>query len=239
MVLHPEGKKIHNRILLALPPKVREEILRSSDHVEFPSGHVIYATGARIENIYFINSGLVSLIKTMEDGRSAEVGCMGSEGLVGLFATYGSGLALVDYIVQVPVKVLRIDCKTLQSELLTHEAFRGLVQGYLFLLANQLAQTAACNRLHSLEQRFCHWLLVAHDSVLCDNFLLTHEFLALLLGVQRPSVSITANRLRKRGLVRYTHGHFMILDRDGIEKTSCECYRSIRKQIDDLFGPPH
>ena len=239
VLLSREGKTIFNRILLALPPEVCGQILRNLHHVEFTSGQTIYLEGAPIEQIYFLNSGLVSLIETMEDGRSVEIGVVGVEGLVGVFALFASGSALVNYVVQVPVMALCIDRKTLQNELSKHEAFQCLVHKYLFLLAKQLAQTAACNRLHSLEQRCCHWLLVAHDSALSESFLFTHEFLALLLGVQRPSVSMTANGLQKRGLIRYTHGHITILDRAAIERASCECYRVIRRQVDDLFSPRH
>ena len=237
VILSCECEKILNRILLVLPPEVRERILRGSDHVEFRPGHVIYRENAAIEHVYFIKTGLVSLIQTVGDGRSVEIGAVGVEGLIGVFAIYGSDSALVDYVVQVPVKALRVSLKMLRNELLKYEAFRDIMHKYLFLLAKQLAQTAACNRLHSLEQRCCHWLLVAHDSALSDSFLLTHEFLALLLGVQRPSVSMTANGLQKRGLIHYTHGHITILDRAAIEQGSCECYHTIRGQIDDLFGP--
>ncbi len=234
-----ENEQILNRILLATLPEVREQLLYNSDRVELSPGHVVYRASAPVQQLYFINSGLVSLIEIMEDGRSVEIGVVGVEGFVGVFALYGAGNALVDYVVQVPARAFRIDRKTLQDELSKDQAFRDLVQRYLFLLARQLAQTAACNRLHSLKQRCCHWLLVAHDNALSDSFPLTHEFLALLLGVQRPSVSTTANNLQKRGLIRYTHGNITILDRGAIEKDSCECYRTIRRETDELFNPVH
>jgi CRP-like cAMP-binding protein len=233
-----ERETILNRILLALPHQVREEILRQCDHVELASGHVIYSAGAPVAHVYFINSGIISLIKSMRDGRSVEIGAVGIEGLVGLFAAYGFDHALVDYVVQVPGTALRISKKTLQNEILIHDTLRSVVMRYLFLLTDQLAQVSACNRLHSLEQRCCHWLLVAHDSVMADKFQLTHEFLALLLGVQRPSVSMTANGLQRRGLIRYSHGHITILNRAAVEEAACECYRTLRGQIDHAFKHP-
>lgn len=210
-------------------------MLRHCQYVEFPSGHVIYQAGAPVEHVYFINSGLVSLIKTMKDGRSVETGAMGTEGLAGVFATYGFDRPFVDYVVQVPMVALRISCKTLRTEISKHDILCDLVEKYLCLLIEHITQTAACNRFHSVKQRCCRWLLVAHDNAFSDNFSFTHEFLASLLGVQRPTLSTTANSLQKRGLIHYVHGRITILDRATIEKDSCECYRAIRRQIDALF----
>jgi CRP-like cAMP-binding protein len=233
------GQTVLNRTLLALPADARERVLRNADHVEFPSKHMIYRAEAAISNIYFIESGLVSLIHTMEDGRCVEIAAVGGEGLIGVLSTiYGSVRSVVDYVVQVPVKAFRIERKTLENELSNYDTSRLVIQKYLFFLAQQVVQTAACNRLHSLQQRCCHRLLVARDTAHSDTFLLTHESLALLLGVQRPSVSIIANRLQKRSLIHYIHGHVTILNRAAIEAASCECYRTIRRRSDELFGAP-
>jgi len=234
--LRRTSEKIVNRILLALPRAVREEVLRHCDHVELASGHVIYAGGAVVEYGYFVNCGLVSLVKAMEDGRSVEIAAVGTEGLLGLFAAYGFDRALVDHVVQVPAIALRINLRKLQNEISKHDALRRVMTRYLLLIAEQLAQVSACNRLHSLEQRCCKWLLVAHDNALSDQFQLTHEFLASLLGAQRTSISTTTNRLQKRGLIRYSHGRISILDRAALEEAACECYRTRRHQIDQVFG---
>ncbi len=230
------SEKIFNRILLALPREVREEVLRQCEHVELASGHVIYAGGTAVEYAYFVDGGLVSLLKGMEDGRSVEIAAVGTEGFLGLFAAYGFDHALVDHIVQVPVHALRVNLRALQNAIAKHDALRRVMTRYLFLIAEQLAQVSACNRLHSLEQRCCQWLLVAHDNALSDQFQLTHEFLASLLGAQRTSVSMTANRLQKRGLIRYSHARISILDRAALEETACECYRARCNQIDHVFG---
>jgi CRP-like cAMP-binding protein len=197
---------------------------------------MIYAGGAVVEYAYFINGGLVSLVKVMEDGRSVEIAAVGTEGFLGLFAAYGFGRALVDHIVQIPATALRIKRSKLQNEISKHAALRRVMTNYLLLVAEQLAQVSACNRLHSLEQRCCHWLLVAHDNALSDQFKLTQEFLASLLGAQRPSVSTTTNRLQKVGLIRYVHGKISILNRAALEETACECYRARCNQINQALG---
>jgi len=197
---------------------------------------MIYAGGSAVDYAYFINGGLVSLVKVMEDGRSVEIAAVGTEGLLGLFAAYGFGQALVDHIVQVPATALRINRSSLRNEMSRHAALRRAMTHYLLLVAEQLAQVSACHRLHSLEQRCCKWLLVAHDNVLSDEFQLTHEFLASLLGAQRTSVTTTTGRLQKRGLIHYSHGRISILDRAALEATACECYRARRDQIERVFG---
>ncbi len=234
------GDEITNRFLLALPRTVRDEISSHLDPVKFPQGHVIYPVGAPVEHLYFVNRGLISLVKNMKDGRSVEIGAVGIEGLLGIFALYDDGFskAIVESVVQIPTNVLGIKLKTFQSGMMRHDALREVVQKYHYLMVYQLAQNAACNRLHSLEERCCRWLLVACDSALADNFTLTHEFLAMLLGVQRPSVSTVTASLQRAGLVRYTHGHMTITGRAGIEKRACECYRTVRMQTDHLFGHP-
>jgi CRP-like cAMP-binding protein len=237
VVARCESEKLRNRILLALPSELREELLRHCRYVEFGSGHVIYPAGAPVERVYFIDCGLVALIKSTADGRSTEVGAVGIEGLVGVFAANGLVRPLVDYVVELPVTALCIDLSTLQNAMEGHCDLSRLIDKALFLHVEQIAQTAACNRLHSLEQRCSRWLLVAHDNAFSDQFSFTHEFLATLLGVQRPSVSMTANGLQKRGLIQYVHGKATILNRAAIEKLSCDCYDTIREEIDELFGP--
>jgi CRP-like cAMP-binding protein len=191
--------------------------------------------------LYFVNRGLISLIKDMKDGRSVQIGAVGIEGFLAMFALYDDGFknAIVDSVVEIPTNALGIKRKVLQSEMTRHDALREAVHKYHYLIVCQLAQNAACNRLHSLKERCCRWLLVACDSALAANFTLTHEFLAMLLGAQRPSVSTVTATLQRAGLIRYAHGHVTITDRAGVEKKACECYRTVRVQTDHLFGPSH
>ncbi len=212
-------------------------MLDQCDHVELASGQVIYAAAEAVEYAYFVNRGLVSLVKIMEDGRSVEIAAVGTEGLLGLFASaHRSGRAFVEHIVQVPATALRISRKTLQNAISKHDALRRVMTQYLLLTVKLLVQVSACNRLHSLEQRCCLWLLVAHDNAFSDQFQLTHESLASFLGVQRSSISMTANALQKRGLIRYAHGQVSILDRAALERAACECYRTRRSLIDQACG---
>lgn len=231
----PAVGTINNRLLLALPGESRGQVLRACASVEFKSGDVIYSAGDSLQYGYFINAGLVSLVKGMTDGRTVAVGAVGSEGLVGPLACHGFEHAITDHIAQVPVAALRIDRQHLHTQVLIHQSFRDLMMRYLFLFTGQLAQATACNRLHSLEQRFCHWLLLVHDSVRSEEVPFTHETLALLLGVQRPSVSIVANALQKRGIIRYSHGRVAILNRPILERVACECYAILRSDIEFAF----
>jgi CRP-like cAMP-binding protein len=228
---------VSNRILLALPQPTWERMRSRLGPINFRQGQVLYHAGARIEHLYFINRGLVSLIKTMEDGRSVEIGAVGIEGIAGLGALYGIESALLEWVGQVSGDAFRVDRSWLGSEMARNGVLRELLGRSHVLAVSQFAQTAACNRLHSIRKRCCRWLLIAHDSAQSDEFELTHEFLALMLGVQRAGVSIAANGLQKAGLIRYGRGRVTIMNRARLEKAACECYRTIRVQLDKLFGP--
>jgi CRP-like cAMP-binding protein len=229
------GTAVYNRLLLALAPKIRDGLLAQSSTVDLPTGHLIYPAGGVGEHMYFVNRGLIAMVKTMEDGRSVEVGAVGIENFVGLFAHHHFDHVLVDYVVEIPTQAFRISTAKFYAFLETHETLRAVVKRSRLLAISQLVQNSACNRLHSLEQRCSSWLLIARDNALADNFFLTHEFLAALLGVQRPSLSVTANRLQKRGLIQYVHGQVKILDHAAIEGSACECYRTLSDQIDRAF----
>ncbi len=230
-------ESLRNRVLLALPAAARGQIMNHCVHVEFRSGHTLYLAEAPIEHVYFVESGLVSLIKVMQNGRRAEIGAVGSEGLVGLFAGHGSASAFAEHVVQVPVSAWRISVTAMRREMAGNALVRDAVAEYALLLIDQIAQTAACSQLHSLEQRCCRWLAMAHDNALADQFLVTHDLLASLLAVRRPSVSLVAKRLQLKGLIHYRHGRITILDRAGVEQASCECYRLMRRNIARAFRP--
>lgn len=208
------------------------------ESVELARGQVIHHVDEVVNHTYFVDRGLISLVKTMQDGKTVEVGAVGIEGFSGCFALVSCEPAIFEAIVQIPGAAVRIGCDVLREEMAKNEAFRALVQRYLHFCLGQLAQTAACNRLHSLEERCCRWLLIAHDNVLADSFPLTHEFLAIMLGVQRTGVSLAMNILQRAGLVRYSRGIVTITDRRALEATSCECYVAIHSQLDRLYGSP-
>ena len=215
--------------------EICERLLCACHRVEFPARCVICQSGEAIENAYFVNTGLASFHTYMEDGRSVEIGSVGAEGGIGVGAAFEANRAVRDCVAQLPTTALRIARTVLQREMSAHDTLRDAVIRYRFLFSDQLAQVSACNRLHSLQQRFCHWLLVLHDGANCGQLRLSHETLALLLGVQRPSVSTTSERLRQRSLIDYSHGRITILDRAALEENACECYRMRRERIDQAF----
>jgi CRP-like cAMP-binding protein len=227
---------IANRILLSLQPATWERVKAHLEPVDLEQGKLIFVAGAPLKHLYFINRGLVSLVKTMEDGRSSEIGAVGIEGIAGLGALYGIESAILDSIVQINGNAFRIDRRSLQNELSRSKAFRDLLQRSHYVAVSQFSQTAACNRLHSLRKRFCRWLLIAHDGACSNRFAITHEFLAIMLGVQRVRVSIMASTLQKAGMIRYNRGQLTIVDRSALEHSSCECYRALQTQIGQLFG---
>ena len=229
-------EEIANRILRALPPATFNQMLSHLKRVEFRRGHVICRPHEPVKHVYFVNRGMLSVVKTMRDGRTVEVSTRGIEGVSSPETLFGIDTAILGCVVQIPVSVFSIRLSTLRSAMEKSHTLNALLQGYLHVAEQQLAQTAACNRLHPLEQRCCRWLLGAHDSARSDTFPLTHEFLAMMLGVQRQGVSITAAILQKAGLIHYARGRMTITDRAGLEASACECYDFIRDQFDRLFS---
>jgi CRP-like cAMP-binding protein len=172
----------------------------------------------------------------MSDGRTVEIGAVGREGMLGWNAALGMKHALLDAMVQVPGEALRVDTAVFQKAVQESPALRDLTQRFAEHALADIAQTAACNRLHSLEERCCRWLLIAHDSARSDKFSLTHEFLAMMLGVQRTAVSIAASLLRRAGFIEYSRGTVTVTDRRGLEGMSCECYKSIQERLIHLYA---
>jgi CRP-like cAMP-binding protein len=193
---------------------------------------------APIETSYFLTRGLVSLVKRMRDGRTVEIGAIGTEGVTGPDTLFGVHDALFECIVRVPGTALSIRSKLLRQEVGRSEATRMLMARFVQAIIGQIAQTAACNRLHAMEQRCCRWLLTAHDSACSNTFSVTHEFLATLLGVQRAGVTLRLNALQDRALIRCGRGRVTIVNRSGLESEACECYGTIRTQQRRIFLEP-
>lgn len=229
---------IANRLLRSLPPATLKRILPALAPLKTVRGQVIDRLDRPIENLYFVNRGLVSFVKTMHDGRTVEIGAVGIEGVTDPNSLFSIDKAIVESIVQIPGTAFRIGRDVLRHEMASDVALREMMQKHARFAISQLMQTAACNRLHSLEERCCRWLLIAHDSALSDTFPLTHEFLAMMLGVQRGGVSIAASFLQKAGLIRYTRGQVTITGRPGLEDAACECYGTVRAELEKLFSTP-
>jgi len=234
MDLGQDGGIAANGFLRALPPESLARLRPHLEPVELVRHQRIYAPGADAAFVYFLARGLVSLVKTMSDGRLVEVGAIGVEGVVCLSSLLGLPEAVLESLVQIPGTGYRIKATVFRDEAARDASLRQLVARYANASISQLAQASACNRLHSLEQRCCRWLLTAHDNARANTFQLTHEFLALMLGVQRPGVSITARGLQQAGLIEYQNGRVTITDRDGLEAAACECYGTVRSQLSDF-----
>lgn len=227
---------LRNRILLALPAPERKQILKHAVEISLHRGHVFYRPGDKVQTIYFINRGLISLVLEMRDGRAIEVGARGIEGMTNAEVLLDSPKAIFTSIVQIPGTAWAVDIADARRMMERGLGFRAIVHGYFHVAILQIGQTAACNRLHSLEERCCRWLLIAHDSACCDTFPLTHEFLAMMLGAPRSGVSLVSEILRKAGYIDYRRGEVTITDRAGLEATACECYATVRREFDRVLA---
>jgi CRP-like cAMP-binding protein len=213
-----------NRFLAALPSPTQARLWPHLTPIVLERRQRLFAPGEAPTSVYFMTRGLVSLVKSMDDGRVAEVGAIGAEGAVCLSGLLGLKATLLEALVQVPGEALRIETATLHEIAAREPALAALMRDYAGVAIAAIAQTAACNRLHGLTERCCRWLLTAH------------ELLALMLGVQRSGVSLAANALQRAGLIRYRNGQVTVLDRAGLEGGACECYGAMQARLDAVFG---
>jgi CRP-like cAMP-binding protein len=228
--LHP------NRLLSLLPPGDRERLRPQLQYVPLEYRQSLYRAHERIGFVYFITTGVGSLVNTMANGQAAEVGTIGNEGMVGLPLVLGDDMAPTSVYVQVPGSGLRMKATPFKQELARSASMWTVMLRYAHAVFNQVAQSAACNRFHSIQQRASRWLLMTHDRMHSDEFLLTQEFLAMMLGVQRTGVTAAAGALQRAGLIRYRRGIVTIIDRPGLERLACECYDVSKLQFDRLLG---
>jgi CRP-like cAMP-binding protein len=239
MVTGSKGVNPHaNRLLDLLPRKDYERLRPHLKPIALEYRQSLYRAHKPVGFVYFIESGVGSLVNTMANGQAAEVGTIGNEGVVGLPLVLQDNTGPTSVYVQVPGVGLRIKAALFNKELARSASMRTVMLHYTHAFFNQVAQSAACNQFHSLEQRCCRWLLMTRDRMQSDEFLLTQEFLAMMLGVQRTGVTLAAGALQRAGLIRYSRGNVTILDRRGLEQRSCECYRVSKKEFDRLLGDP-
>lgn len=225
-----------NRLLGLLPPRVYARLRPHLQRISLKYRQSLYRANEPIAFVYFIETGVGSLVNTMANGQAAEVGTIGNEGLVGLPIVFGDDRAPTSVYVQVPGVGLRMKATLFKKELAQSASMRTVMLRYAHAFFNQVAQSAACNHFHSLDRRCCRWLLMTHDRMQSDEFLLTQEFLAMMLGVQRTGVTAAAGALQRAGLIRYTRGNVTIIDRRGLLRRSCECYGVSKKEFDRLLG---
>lgn len=225
-----------NRLLGLLPPRDYARLRPHLQPIPLTYRQSLYRAQRPIAYVYFIESGVGSLVNTMTNGEAAEVGTIGNEGMVGLPLALGDDRAPTSVYIQVPGAGLRMKATLFQKELARSASMRRVMLHYAHAFFNQVAQSAACSRFHSLDQRCCRWLLMTHDRMQSDEFLLTQEILAMMLGVQRTGVSAAAGALQRAGLIRYKRGQVTIIDRRGLESLSCECYGVSKREFDRLLG---
>ena len=224
-----------NRLLARLPPEEMARILPHLRRVSFALGEVIYESGGRQSYIYFPTTAIISLLYLMENGASAEMGMAGKEGLVGVALYMGGETVPNRAVVQSAGAALRMKTQVLQGEFARGGAFQRLLLRYTQALMTQMSQTAVCNRLHTIEQQLCRWLLLSHDRLDSDELIMTQELIANMLGVRREGVTHAAGRLQEQGLISYVRGHITILDRRGLEGAVCECYKVVKDEYDRLL----
>lgn len=224
-----------NKILTALPQEELTNLRRYLEDVHFEKGEVIYMTGDRIQYAYFPVEGLFSLVSNTENGSTVEIAMVGKEGMVGHPVILKHGMTPYEVSVQVATHALRIRAEVLEEEFQKGGVLQELVLRYLNLLIAQVSQLSLCNRFHVLEQALSRWLLIAQYLVNAESLNLTHESISQALGVPRTGVTMAAGALQRAGLIRYSRGKIVILDRTRLEANSCECYRIIYNEAQQFL----
>lgn len=231
-----EQSAVHNRLLAALSPADFGRLAASLTPVTLTLKQFLVTADEPIEAAYFVETAMVSYLAYLADGEALEVGLIGCEGMVGLPLVLGVDRASVGAMVQMGGTALRISPSALRQAFNDSEAVRTLLLRSMQALHAQVSQTAVCNGCHSLQERLARWLLMAHDRAKDNQFPMTHEFMAMMLGVRRSGVTVIAGSLKQAGLISYTNGHMTILDRQGLEAAACECYGTIQRQYEQLLA---
>jgi len=221
--------------LAALPKKEFERWEPELERVELKLGQVLFESGANVTHVYFPTTAIVSLLYVLQDGASAEIAVVGREGIVGISLFMGGGSTPSRAVVQSAGLGIRLRAAAFQTEFSRVGAILHLMLRYTQALITQMAQTAVCNRHHTLDQQLCRWLLLSLDRLTGTQLDMTQELIANMLGVRREGVTEAALKLQKAGLIKYTRGHITILDRDGLEKRTCECYAVVKHEYDRLL----
>jgi len=229
---HAGEIKERNRLLAAVPMTEWSRLEPQFQHVKLRFSEVLHQPDHRIRHLYFPRCGVISAVKEFHNGDVIEVATIGNEGVAGHSVALHVLTAGNRVLVQVPGEALRIETGALKRRLDECPVLHRILLRYSQALFHQVAQTAACNRAHTVDERCARWLLMSHDRVCTASFTLTQEFLSQMLGVHRPSVSIAAGMLQKAGMITYVRGTITIIDRTALEEASCECYRLIKRQYE-------
>jgi len=226
---NPEGKPVRNKILLSVPDTEYRLIRPHLKFLSLPHHLSLHEPHSTLKFVHFLNEGLISLVVELKEGKSVEAGLIGNEGAAGMPAVLGLSRSPLREIVQIAGSGFRVRVGTLKGILRSTPQLQVILSRFAVGLAMQVAQTAACNRLHNVEQRLARWLLIAHDRVDSGNIPITHDFLATMLGTDRPSVTLAAGILQRRQIIGYTRGAVRILNRNKLEQFACECHAIVQQ----------
>jgi CRP-like cAMP-binding protein len=235
----PARSAMQNLLLCSLPQAECQRLLPHLQPVRFSLGQIICEPGERIEYCYFPTESVISMLYTTRDGSTAEMGLVGNEGVLGIAAFLGGESTCSRALVAVAGDTLRLPARLLHEEFSHRGPLQDTLLRYTQAFITQISQTAVCNRLHSVEQRLCRWLLMCQDRKNCFDLLMTQELIANMLGGRRESVTVAAGHLQDAGMIHYCRGRINILNRDGLESHVCECYRVVEDEFDRLLGREH
>ena len=224
-----------NLLLAALPSEVKQRLSPLLEPVQLSLGQVLHEAGGALSHVYFPSDAIVSLLYVTENGASAEIAVVGNEGLVGIAVFMGGESTTSRAIVQSAGQALRLPVNQLKDEFNRHGEMLHLLLRYTQALITQMAQTAVCNRHHSIDQQLCRWLLLSLDRLPGNQLNMTQELIANMLGVRREGVTEAAGKLHRQGVIEYRRGHITVLDRPRLEQLSCECYAVVKKESDRLM----
>jgi len=232
---HPkEAKK--NYLLKSLSDRELEKILPKLQQLSFALGDVLHESGDKMDHVYFPTTAIVSLLYIMENGATAEIGVVGNDGILGIELFMGGETTTNRAVIQSAGDAFRMRATDMKAEFTLGGTFQKLLLRYTQALIAQISQTAVCNRLHSVEQQLCRWLLLSHDRLDSDKLVMTHDLISNMLGVRREGVTLAAQKLAAQKLIKNVRGSITVLDRQGLETAVCECYKVVNAEYNRLLG---
>ena len=237
MPLEANSKNVRrNHLLAALPDDEYERVIKHLEPVSLPLGKVLYESGDKLDYVYFPTTAIVSLLYIMENGATAEIGVVGNDGVLGIALFMGGDTTPNRAVIQSAGYAFKMSAKELKAEFTLGRTFHNLLLRYTQALITQISQTAVCNRLHTVEQQLCRWLLLSHDRLDSDELVMTHDLISNMLGVRREGVTLAAQKLGAQKLIRSVRGTMTIIDRQGLENAVCECYKVVNEEYTRLLG---
>lgn len=236
MATATKEEALQNSLLARVSAEELSRLIPDLQVVTLPLGNVIYESGERMDYVYFPTTAIISLLYIMENGSTAEIGVVGKDGLVGIAIFMGGDTTPNRAVVQSAGKTLKIKAERLKDEFTRGGSFHNLCLRYTQALITQISQTAVCNRLHTVDQQLCRWLLLSHDRLPSNRLIMTQDLISNMLGVRREGITHAAKRLQNAGYITYVRGDMTILDRKGLETSVCECYHVVKTEYDRLLG---